>query len=486
MNSSDTAKAYQRKRRLMYGANALILTVSVIGLLVLAYVAIEPLHWRLDLTANRDLSLAPQTESVLQSLTQPVVVRAFFRKGGDLDQVYIRRKVDDVLRLYAAQSAQIDYQLLDPDLHVEEAISFGIRNDGTIVFQTGNRRKDIGQSLLFTYPSLHEEAVPQFVGESLFTNALLDITQGEPTYVCFLAGHGERKQDHEEDGLSELTELLGKSNYLMQEISLEQDRGWRDLCGVLIIAGPRLGLHSAEDEAILEYLNSGKKILLMVDPQSEIGLSQTLAALGVSLHDSVVFDPNRHFVLGAHYPAPRLLEHEITAPLTQQQLTPIFYLARPLIRRTKDLPAGLSTAEFLSTSPLAWGETDPKAQEEAQLNAGVDLAGPVTLAVAVSKEAPTGSEQPSAVVFGDSNFVTNKLLEIPGNRDLFLNSLAWLVGQQAQIAIRPQQTDFRPLLLSPVQARWASVWMQLLFPGAILGGGLSYWWRRRRRWKSRG
>lgn len=464
----------------MYGANALILTISVIGILVLAYVAVLPLHWRVDLTANQDLSLAPQTVSVVEALKEPVVVRAFFRKGGDLDQVYIRRKVDDVLRLYASLNPKFDYRMLDPDLHVEEAITYGIKNDGTIVFQTGDRRKDVGQSLLFTYPSLHEEAIPQFVGESLFTNALLDITQGEPTYVCFLSGHGERKADAEDNGLSELVQLLGKENYQVQEITFEQDGGWQDLCDVLIIPGPRLGLHQAEDESVLAFLQQGKKLILMADPQSKIGLPKTLAALGIQFHDSVVFDPNRHFVLGAHYPAPRLLEHDITAPLVQQQLTPIFYLARPLLLQNEP-PDGVSIDDILSTSPVAWGETDPKAQEAAQLDSGKDLAGPLTLGAAVAKKASDGVTRPEAIVFGDSNFVTNQLLEIPGNRDIFLNSLAWLAGQRQQIAVRPQETDFRPLMLSPLQARWTSVWMQLLFPGTILGGGLTYWWRRRRR-----
>jgi ABC-type uncharacterized transport system involved in gliding motility auxiliary subunit len=349
------------------------------------------------------------------------------------------------------------------------------------VFQTGDRRKDVGQSTLFTYPSLNEQAIPQFVGESLFTNAILDLTQGERTYVCLLTGHGERNRSGESESLSQLVQFLEKANYQVQDISFEADRGWQELCEIMLIAGPRLGLHRGEDEALLQFLNAGKRLILLVDPQSQVGLSQTLTAFGLKFHDSVVFDPSRRFVLGDHYPAPRLLEHAITEPLVQEQVTPIFYLARPLLLREGTAQQGLVSTELLSTSPLAWGETNLKAQVEAKPNSDADLLGPLTLAVAVTRQGESGTTIPLAVVFGDSNFITNNLIEVPGNRELFMNSVAWLAEQQAQLAIRPHETDFRPLLLDPPQARWVSVLTQLVFPGVILGGGLSFWLRRRRR-----
>ncbi len=45
------------------------------------------------------------------------------------------------------------------------------------------------------------------------------------------------------------------------------------------------------------------------------------------------------------------------------------------------------------------------------------------------------------VVFGDSDFVTNGYLGIPGNRDLFLNSVNWLAQQENLISIRPRDPE---------------------------------------------
>jgi len=500
------AISYQRKRRFKYGSNAIILSLSVLGLLAVAYFAVTRLNWRVDLTANRSLTLAPQTQEVLAGLTQAVTIRAFFRQAGDLDQVFIRRKVDDVLSQYAGRSHQIDYRMLDPDVAIEEALQFGIQQDGTIVFQSGSRRKDIYQSVLFHYPSMAEASPPLFVGESLFTNALLSLLQEQVQTICLLSGHGERSTEvTDADGLSDLQRLVMSENFSLETISLQETAAWQERCALLLVPGPKLGLHPAEDMALRAYLESGKKLVLMVDPQSRPGLSKTLDYLGIRFENAVVFDPARHFVLGPHYPTPVLSDHEVAASLREQGVAPVFYLARPIVIAKEP---SLEVIDLLQSSPAAWGEKQLKAGEEPKATPGVDLEGALSLGVAVAKkasdraqeikekkqEADTEGEEndeaagsaakptiPVALVFGDSNFVTNGLIQVPGNRALILNGLAWLLGQAEQLAIRPQQADFRPLVVSAATARWLGWGTQLFYPAIILLLGLSYWWRRRRR-----
>ncbi len=474
----ESAKKFQRKRRLKYGVNALLFTVGVAGSLVLLFVLTDQAGWQFDFTANRDFSLSSQTEEVLQGLEKPVIIRAFFRPQGDVDQVYIRRKVDDVLRQYAHRSPQVDYQLLNPDLSVETTLQYGIHTDGTIVFQVGDQRKDLYSSQLFNYPSLEEGSLPLFAGESLFTNALLALTQGATQTICFLSGHRERSlEDAGNEGLVRLKQALLRENYQIKTIDLSQNPDWSKLCDLLVVSGPRLGLHRREDQALQAFVASGKKILLMVDPRAEIGLRQTFAMLQVDPASGVVFDPERHFLLGPHYPAPEMTEHPITKKIQTEELTPIFYLARPLeITADSNEETVYAAQEFLKTSAQSWGETQLVSGQEPKRNPNQDRVGPLTVGVAVMRE-----EEPVAVVFGDSDFITNGLYEIPGNADLFLNAVAWLVGSEQQIAIRPQKTDFRPLILTPNQAQRVGWLVQFAYPFLFLAGGLGYWWRRRRR-----
>jgi len=83
------------------------------------------------------------------------------------------------------------------------------------------------------------------------------------------------------------------------------------------------------------------------------------------------------------------------------------------------------------------------------------------------------------VVFGDSDFVTNGYLGIPGNRDLFLNTVNWLAQQENLISIRPKDPEDRRVSLTSDQAKlifWLSI---LIIPGLILAAGVQTWWRRR-------
>jgi ABC-type uncharacterized transport system involved in gliding motility auxiliary subunit len=112
----------------------------------------------------------------------------------------------------------------------------------------------------------------------------------------------------------------------------------------------------------------------------------------------------------------------------------------------------------------------------------------VTLAVAYEKKLPTADGDKAAdggapkvgrvVVFGDSDWITNRYFQYSSHKDLILNSLNWLAGEEAAITIRPKKMraalqpiagdTFRNLLLSG-----------FIIPEIVLIMGLLIWWRRR-------
>jgi ABC-type uncharacterized transport system involved in gliding motility auxiliary subunit len=478
------AKNLQRRRRLKYGTNALLLTMSVVGLLVLAYVGGSRLHWRLDLTANQTFSLSEQTKGLLAALEQKVIVRAFFRKGGSPDQIYIRRKVHDFLTEYAEQSSWIDYAMYDPDVDSDATVAFGVQTDGTIVFQQELRRKDVYKHSLFDFSKIEDGSLPLFVGESAFSHAILSVSQAEQTSLCILKGHQERSltDPSDPDGLNQIINDLKKENYALQWISMGENPDWSKICDVLLIAGPQRGFHRSEDESLMAFLKKGGKVFLMVDPQLQDPLPATLEYLKLRMPKAIVFDPKRHFIAGKHYPAPVLKSHPVTETIISHALDPIFHLARPIELMEQEEESALNVTVLLSSTEQSWGEKQLKALEKAERNVGEDLAGPLNLAVVISRSQEDGEKKPLAAVFGDSDFIANGLLAIPGNKDLFLNALAWLVGEEKNtMAIRPQDPDFRPLVMTPEQEQWVSLGTQFAYPAFFLLIGLFFWWRRRRR-----
>jgi ABC-type uncharacterized transport system involved in gliding motility auxiliary subunit len=132
----------------------------------------------------------------------------------------------------------------------------------------------------------------------------------------------------------------------------------------------------------------------------------------------------------------------------------------------------------------SWGETDLKNQN-ASFDEKSDLKGPLTLAVAVSKEVQPASEGKPAlkarlVVVGDSDFAGIPYFQSQGNGNLFMNMVSWLAQDEDLISIRPKDPVDRKIVLSESQSRMLQLFSLVFLPGAVLVLGIAVWTRRRR------
>ncbi len=456
-------------RKWKRGSLAAALTFVTLGASVGLYLFMHGRNWRWDLTEKRELSLSSQTRSVLENLSQSITITAFFGPGEDLDDVYIRRRVDDVLREYAARSPKIDYRMTDATTDVAKAAELQIHTDGTIVFQSGKNRKDIYKSQLFDFSEMSESSLPLFTGESAFTNAILKIIQPAQKTVCFLEGHGERSyRDLEPEGLSALKNELASANDDVESVSFTKNQEVPLRCSVLVIAGPKRPVTDPEDRAISSWIEKADgKVWILIEPLTDNPLPKTLSLLEVVPQDDLVFDPERHFLVGPQYPAPVLMPHPITKGIVG--VDPVLFSARSLMSSNDSL------AELLKTSPKAWGETELKSGSKPTFEKGRDHKAPLTLGYAVTD----AEKKPRAVVVGDVDFAANALIGAPGNRDLAMNMIGWLMDDKDQVTIRPQAPDYRNITLTAGKARFLSWFTQLVYPLLILVGVGSYWYRRR-------
>jgi ABC-type uncharacterized transport system involved in gliding motility auxiliary subunit len=147
----------------------------------------------------------------------------------------------------------------------------------------------------------------------------------------------------------------------------------------------------------------------------------------------------------------------------------------------------------IETSPQSWAEADVKglltAHQASKDDAKGDKAGPVAIAAAVSATATDAAKpgdapdapKPEArvVVLGDSDFATNAVLGVQGNRDLFMNMIGWLSQQENLISIRPKEADDRRITLTASQQNFINLISLLVIPACIFGTGVYTWWRRR-------
>jgi ABC-type uncharacterized transport system involved in gliding motility auxiliary subunit len=155
---------------------------------------------------------------------------------------------------------------------------------------------------------------------------------------------------------------------------------------------------------------------------------------------------------------------------------------------------GHTASPVVESSPQSWAETDIKAlltSGEVSLDEGKgDKPGPITIAAAVTASKPdaapptpatpdTPKPETRVVVFGDSDFASNGVMGIQGNKDMFMNIIGWLSQQESLISIRAKEASDRRLTLTATQQNNITWLALLIVPGVVFGTGIYSWMRRR-------
>lgn len=467
------------RRGTRYGASAALLIVIALGVTVLANAVSLRYNARWDLTENKRHSLSPQTVKLLKALKSPVEVIGFFRSDTPG-----KRTAEDLLKQYAqASDGKFTYRVEDPDRSPGLARRYGVETYGTLVMQSGEKSEKV----------LDAE-------EERLTNALVKVTRPGNPIVYFVKGHGERDiSSSERTGMSQAKEQLEKANYTVKDLELARTGKVPPDAAVVIVPGPRTDLLPPELTAIDDYLAQGGHVLLMADPLQADGLAKYVAKYGVTLGQDLVVEPSPiGRLLGVGPEVPLVMQYE-QHPITKDMAKVMtgFPLTRS-VSPAKTPPKGMTVTPLAKTSADSWGETNLEGLRRGQAASrdDKDTPGPVPVLLAVTIEptpAPKVAGQAEAddskkpkgrlVVLGTSTFASNQALGFQGNRDLFLNIVAWLAGQEDEIAVRPKDPRQNPIFATEAQKN-AILWLSIVvLPGAVMVCGIALVVRRRRRSK---
>jgi len=467
------------RRGTRYGASAALLIVIALGVAVLANAVSLRYNARWDLTENKRHSLSPQTVKLLKALKSPVEVIGFFRSDTPG-----KRTAEDLLKQYAqASDGKFTYRVEDPDRSPGLARRYGVETYGTLVMQSGEKSEKV----------LDAE-------EERLTNALVKVTRPGNPIVYFVKGHGERDiSSSERTGMSQAKEQLEKANYTVKDLELARTGKVPPDAAVVIVPGPRTDLLPPELTAIDDYLAQGGHVLLMADPLQADGLAKYVAKYGVTLGQDLVVEPSPiGRLLGVGPEVPLVMQYE-QHPITKDMAKVMtgFPLTRS-VSPAKTPPKGMTVTPLAKTSADSWGETNLDGLRRGQPASrdDKDTPGPVPVLLAVTIEptpAPKVAGQAEAddskkpkgrlVVLGTSTFASNQALGFQGNRDLFLNIVAWLAGQEDEIAVRLKDPRQNPIFAIEAQKN-AILWLSIVvLPGAVMVCGIALVVRRRRRSK---
>jgi ABC-type uncharacterized transport system involved in gliding motility auxiliary subunit len=462
-------------RQARYGSLTGVSVLVVLGILTaINYIGARQ-HKRWDLTANQQFSLSDQTRDVLGKLDAPLQITVFAEENN-------LGRYRERLKEYEYSSKKVSTEYVDPDKKPALAAQNQIQNYGTILFNYKGRSERVTSD-----------------AEQDITTAIIKVVQGQQKKIYFTQGHGEKDTTSaERDGYKDIADGMGRDNYTVDKLVLAQVSAVPDDASVVVVAGPKVDFFPAEIDALKKYLANSGKLLLEIDPPEKPDSPQPtkLIALahewGIDLGNDIVVDASGMGQLIGTGPEVPLAASYPPHAITQRLKVITGY---PLARSVTAVMGGVDghTAQaIVETSPRSWAESDIKglltSGKVSMDAASGDKQGPVAVAAAVSASSSAPSKPGEAegpkpetrvVVFGDSDFASKAALGIPGNRDLFMNTIGWLSQQENLISIRPKDPSDRRITLTGVQVNEIKLLSLLLIPCCVFGAGVYSWWRRR-------
>jgi ABC-type uncharacterized transport system involved in gliding motility auxiliary subunit len=444
-------------------ANAVVMCVLVLGLLGGINYLSGRYSWRKDTTAAGQFSLSDQTRKVLQNLQEDLRITAFY-----LAQE--QERIADLLEEYTAVTPKFKYEFIDPDKKPDMARRYGVTTYNTTVVSYRGQ----------------DEKITTATEEDL-TNAIIKVTRDKKKKIYFTTNHGEKSIDSEErEGMSAAQKVIKEKNYEVATVSLLDTTQVPQDCSVLVIAGAQTPFLPPEIEKVKNYLKKGGAAYFLLDTEPSPSFTEILSDYGIQVNNDYVIDvsgigqlfgADADMPVVANYPS-----HAITEKFGN------FMTAYPGARSLKvmsEKPSSVTAQGFANTTPNSWGETNMEELRSRQVkpDPGVDLRGPLTLAVAATRDPETNggadNKKSRVVAFGDADFASNSFFGFQKNGDLFMNALSWLAEEEDLIAIPPKNPEDRRITLTASGSKIMLLVSVILLPLASFGVAIAVYVRRR-------
>jgi ABC-type uncharacterized transport system involved in gliding motility auxiliary subunit len=398
---------------------------ALLGIFLLGQGILDRHGWRLDLTPDRRFTLSDHAIKILDGLPADVRVLAFLRSQDPRN-----RLIEDLLRQVTVRTTRVSVEVLDVNRSPALAERYGVESYGALVVESDGRRR------VFSNPR-----------EEVLMAALLQVTRQQRKTVGWVVGHGEGDLNASDrrEGFSVARVMLEQEYYEVRPVSLMGDDVPVET-DVLVIAGPDKDFLPEELAVLDRFLQRPGHAFVMLDPLRAPSLAAFLDAYDVRLRPDLVIDPEARLYGGEPFTLQVRIqrgEHPIIGPL---DTPPVFSLSRS-VGTVRDESPNTVTVPFLRSSEASWAtsDTDVLRTGAPAFAPARDEAGPVTVGIEVAFRTltpPGGTpQQGRLIVYGNSRFANNFFIHFLGNKDLFVNTVAWLAREPAAISTRPRQQE---------------------------------------------
>ena len=431
-----------------------------------------------DFTEEGINSLAPQSKEALESLEHDLIVRIFYKGDKISPQGQAQKEgLRNAFALYKQTSSQFKVRWVDS------------YSDNKLAEKYLSRLSDKDQKEIFVfmdYDSKRIRVETPYAEESI-TSAIIKVKKRTLKEIYFLVGHGEKDLQSEHlAGLNVFKQYLEDSGFILKEWSFVQDGKPKTPPSLMLVIGSRHPFLAEELIWLKSYLKQGGRLFFALDPGEKHNLKPFLRKYGIDYKNNFIVSQLAVLYGGATRALGVYFDkvNPITKRFTNGKDIAFFDLASVI--DTVPQATNKFSFSFLVNS-LDKSFSAPKLEAELKVGPLSSLPMAIEVTAKPEKEQAEGKEKESKkpnspqfrlVVFGDSDFLTNKNFYQGVNRDLALNTIVSLLDEEGLITIRPKQPKGTKVTLTRIH-RLGLVVTMIALPFIFILMSMWLWYRRR-------
>lgn len=469
------------------------LTFLMIAIIIASFIALNlflhNLHLiPIDLSQEKLFTLSDDSKEKVKNVNKDVYV--YFVGYQDDDSTI------DLARQYTSANEKIKIETVNATSRPDLVEKYGIENGSEgIIIANGENYKVLAATDLYTYDSTTGQTVD--ITEQKLTNAIMTVNSEKVPKVYFLKGYSNQ---------FDLSYNMNYLNlYLSNEINevatldvLSQGK-IPDDCDTLVVCTPTKDFDEMTANAIINYINSGKNILWLnaaLGAKADFpNVNKILAMYGVKpFEPGYIMETDASKMLSdtPYIISPDMSYSPVTKDLMKANGVRFITATKINLANSEELD-GLKVvqSDILKSSDKSFFRTDLSRQGTSR---EIDeQPGGFVVGTELKKTISEGNEEQGTkavvskmIIYGENIFITDypvnnstPILTLAHNKDLILNSMAYLVDREEDITVRKNTSVVR---YQPTKEQDLII-RTVIFavPLAIIAAGLIIWILRRRK-----
>lgn len=434
-----------KKNRIVDRTETVLFVIIILCVFLLINIGMQKLNLTpIDFSQEKLYTLTDESKEKVKDVDQEVKIY-FVGYSEDDSTLELAKQYNKANEKISAEAVDANNR---PDLVNKYGIESGVQG---IIVESGEKYKVLTSSDLVTYDTSTYETIS--IAEKKLTSSIISVVSQKVPKIYFLEGYSDYTLG---SNMQYLKAFLGNEVNEVETVNVITTGKIPDDCDTLVITTPSKDFDDVAVKAIKEYINSGRNILwfnsAVTQEQNFPNVNEILALYGVKPFEKGIIIETDTSKMESNYP--NLIKPDIQSSTLTKDLvntTGVLLANATKINIDTDNLESLNVEQKdLLTSESAFFRTDltkssmsPSSDEKT----GSFIIGSELDKTIKEKNDETGEEKVESklVIYGENNFVSDTalsrnsqlaLIQLEYNKDLALNSIAYLSDREEDISVR--------------------------------------------------